>query len=237
MSLASRERRDDLIAEYRDYVQHVVGYLIQSMGLPNQLFDDFVSAGYLGLVEAAERFDFSSGYPFKNFAFLRIRGAVIDSIRQSSELSGKAYRYAKALQASDEMRQDCAADGKFMHDRPAMTLDSVMEYAARSIMAYRLVIGADMQGVSTAGGYGEDPETQLSSKQSENNFRDLIATLPEKERIVIEEYYFNDRTFAEIAEAHEGFSKSWVCRLHARALARLHQTAQSRSQEAADLRP
>lgn len=226
MELAPQERRDALIVEYQNYVHHVVGYLVQSMGLPSQFYDDFVAAGYLGLVEAAQRFDFDSKCPFKNFAFLRIRGAVIDSIRECSELSGKAYRYARALQAADSLRnelsqQELATGG-------ATALGSVLDYAARSILAYRLTQGSTVAGMSGAAEFSENPEAQLEQKQSAQDFRSLVATLPAKERLVIEEYYFNDKSFAEIAEQHEGLSKSWISRLHSRALARLQQTLSER---------
>ncbi len=221
------ERRDALILEYQEYVHYVVGYLIQSMGLPAQFFDDFVSAGYLGLVEAAQRFDFDSGRPFKNFAFLRIRGAIIDSIRECSELTGKAYRYARALRAAEELRQEltCDIDSQSLSDsnNSQGRLASVLDYAAKSIMAFRLTLGECENKISTRDAYGENPEVLLGQKQHEREFRSLVATLPQKERLVIEEYYFNDKSFAEIAEEHAGLSKSWISRLHARALQRLQE--------------
>lgn len=218
-------RRDALIEEYQEYVHYVVGYLIQSMGLPVQFFEEFVSAGYLGLVEAAERFDFESGHPFKNFAFLRIRGAIIDSIRECSELSGKAYRYARALRAADELRQTLVGDGGEQHrdgGREA-SLSTLLDYAAKSVMAFRLTLGECENKISTRDAYGEDPETLLGQKQHARIFRSMVATLPAKERLVIEEYYFHDKSFAEIAAQHAGLSKSWVSRLHSRALQHLQE--------------
>lgn len=219
-----QDRRDSLIVEYQQYVHYVVGYLIDSMNLPPQFHDDFVSAGYLGLVEAAERFDFDSGRPFKNFAFLRIRGAVIDSIRDSSDLTGKAYRYAKALRAADAMRDEILAGTESAPSSPDQKLGSVLDYAAKSIMAFRLTLSECEDRLSTGGNFGEDPEVQLEQKQRSEKFRALIATLPPKERLVIEEYYFNDKSFVQIAQENAGLSKSWVSRLHVRALERLHQS-------------
>lgn len=228
MQIASkRDRRDALIAEYQDYVHYVVGYLIHSMGLPAQFFDEFVSAGYLGLVEAAERFDFSAGRPFKNFAFLRIRGAIIDSIRECSELSGKAYRYARALRAADELRQELTSDldaPEVNDSTPSQDrLAAVLDFAAKSVMAFRLTLAECENTISTTGAYGENPEILLDQKENLESYRSLVATLPQKERLVIEEYYFNDKSFAEIADEHAGLSKSWISRLHTRALQRLQQ--------------
>ena len=220
-----QERRDDLIEEYRQYVHYVVGYLIQSMSLPGQFFDEFVAAGYLGLVEAAERFDFDSGRPFKNFAFLRIRGAIIDSIRECSELTGKAYRYARALRAAEELRQSLTCDAETARtsapSEAKAQLGAVLDYAGKSVMAFRLTLTECENRISTRDAYGENPEVLLSQKQNVKMFRTMVATLPKNERLVIEEYYFNDKSFSEIADAHAGLSKSWISRLHARALQRL----------------
>jgi len=229
-----QERRDALISEYQEYVHYVVGYLIQSMSLPAQSFDEFVSAGYLGLVEAAERFDFDSGRPFKNFAFLRIRGEIIDSIRENSELSGKAYRYARALRAADELRQALTSN---LEGHPLSAaheaqnkLGSVLDFAAKSVMAFRLTLSECENSISTGDAYGENPEILLAAKQKAEEFRSLIATLPKKERLVIEEYYFNDKSFAEIAAQNPGLSKSWVSRLHARALQHLQEKCTEQEQ-------
>jgi RNA polymerase sigma factor for flagellar operon FliA len=223
-AISRQERRDALISEYQEYVHYVVGYLVQSMRLPADLFDEFVAAGYLGLVEAAERFDFEAGKPFKNFAFLRIRGAIIDSIRECSELSGRAYHYARALKAALDLREQLAQEleSAAVDSPPAEDeAGAALEYAAKSLMAFRLSLAQCKNELTTNGRYGENPEVQLSKKEIAKKFRTLLATLPEKERLVIEEYYFNDKSFVEIASEHEGFSKSWVSRLHSRALSRL----------------
>lgn len=231
-----QERRDALIEEYQDYVHYVVGYLIQSMSLPAQYFDEFVSAGYLGLVEAAERFDFESGRPFKNFAFLRIRGAIIDSIRECSELTGKAYRYARALRAADELRQELTSELDLAGAEASLEakdrLGAVLDYAAKSVMAFRLTLGECENKVTTRDSYGESPEVLLRRKQQSELFRSMVATLPEKERLVIEEYYFNDKSFTEIADEQAGLSKSWISRLHMRALQRLQERWQELSEAA-----
>src|SRR5437868_836485 len=95
--------RDCLIEEYQSYVHQVARKLIHLMNLPFELLDEIVSSGYVGLVEAAERFNASQGVDFRTYAFLRIRGAMIDNIRNTSDLTGKAYKSAKALKAVQEL--------------------------------------------------------------------------------------------------------------------------------------
>jgi RNA polymerase sigma factor for flagellar operon FliA len=67
----------------------------------------------------------------------------------------------------------------------------------------------------------QHPEAVLEEKQRLQKIRSIVATLPEKERTIIEQYYFRDRKFVDVAEQFAGVSKSWVSRLHDRALGML----------------
>jgi len=218
-----QSQQDKLIAEYQDYVNSIVGTMVKTMGLPLQFFDEFVSAGYLGLVEAASRFDHQSGKDFRGFAFLRIRGAIIDSIRECADTSGKAYRYVKAIQATHNLREDCF-DSEQSHASAASreeALAEVFDFAAKGVLAFRLSVDDAEEEIFDELGSPETPEEHLNFRQNNEKIRAVIATLPEKERLVIEEFYFNDRSFTEIADGPHGLSKSWVSRLHTRALERL----------------
>jgi RNA polymerase sigma factor (sigma-70 family) len=68
-----------------------------------------------------------------------------------------------------------------------------------------------------------DPEREFNKKQTSEKLRAAIATLPEKERTIIEQYYFHDLTLSEVAQQYAGLSKSWVSRLHDRALGMLRE--------------
>lgn len=213
---AARARRDALIEEYQRYVHSLVGKFIHAMGLPIDLQDEYISAGYLGLVEAAERYNPESGVDFRNYAYLRIRGAVIDSIRSSTNLSGKAYRMMKALEAANHIRaQEVESSGQHSKEE---NLAKVLEFASKGALAYRLSLVDAEEEVSTLSAEYGDPEQELVQKQEQQKFSNLVATLPEKERLIISEYYFKGKSFSEIAQSYEGMSKSWVSRLHTRAL-------------------
>ncbi|MBX7143305.1 MAG: sigma-70 family RNA polymerase sigma factor [Oligoflexia bacterium] len=219
---AHKSRRDALIEEYRNYVSAVVGHLISSMGLPRSCSDEFIAAGYLGLVEAAERFDFSSGYPFKNFAFLRIRGAIIDSIRECSELTGKAYRYARALKAAQEMREDDEAlatlSASGFNVNSQVTLNAVMGYLGQSVVANRLNVVSFHGLLNAEPGVEASPEANFLRREDIEKMRILVRELPKRERTVVEEFYFKGRPFIEIGQKMGGYSKSWVSRVHSSAL-------------------
>jgi len=209
--------RDSLIAEYHDFVEFLVTRLIRAMTLPVTLREDFIAAGYLGLVEAASRFDPGKGSDFRSFAFFRIRGAVIDHIRDSCYLSGHSYRMLKALESGNEMR-GAQLEGRrhrtgSSHERAREAVDVM----SKGAVAFKILRGREAIE-ATDDVSPSDPEHDLAEKQMSSKIRQIIATLPEKERIIVEQYYFNDLKLTEIAEQYSGLSKSWVSRLHERAL-------------------
>lgn len=226
----SKQSRDALVEQYRGYVKVVVARLIRTMGLPLALKEDFIASAYIGLIEAAARFDSSRGLEFRYYAYLRIRGAVIDHIRVACQLSGHAFRKFRALEVVHEMRQrevEGRLSEKSQH-APPPTATQVLE---RSLVALKL---SATLGHDSAAEHQDlhNPERALQAKQVAKKMRDVVATLPEKERTIIEQYYFHDRKFVEVAEHFSGLSKSWVSRLHDRALDLLRERLQ---QGAADL--
>ena len=223
--VAKKEARHRLIEEYQEYVHSVVGRMIRQMHLPSEMFDDFVAAGYLGLVEAAERFDFDSGADFRGFAFLRVRGAVIDSIRQCSEVSGRAYKYAKALRAVEEMRERFGTNTPIEEMQDLMTteerLAEVLDFAARAALAFRISFTEYSAEEVNIVSEDPSPEDIFNSKQQRAQLRRYIENLSVKERIVIQAYYIEGKTISEIANEQDGMSKSWVSRLLTRAVGNL----------------
>jgi len=213
-----RAARDGLVERYRGFVHLIVARLIRTMSFPKALRDEFISAGYLGLVEAASRFDANRGHDFRAFAFLRIRGAIIDHIRASCELSGNSWRAFKALDAVQELRTEMLEQDQ---QRASQTRDGAarsLEFLSKSLIAYRLT--SVRNGVVSLGAEAiEDPEKQFEKRQGAERIRQIVATLPEKERTIIEQ---------------SGLSKSWVSRLHDRALISLKQKFQQEAPELAE---
>jgi RNA polymerase sigma factor for flagellar operon FliA len=210
----SRARRDGLIEEYRDFVATVVDRLLVRMNLPRSQRQEYISSGYIGLIEAAERFDESKCADFRGYAFLRIRGAILDTVRASCDVSNRAYKVLKALEAAnaDALEGLEPQGGRAVKAR----LPHVIEYLAKSALAYRL---SGVMEVGEAPSHAPlTPEDELSLKREATRLREIVGRLPEKERLVIEQYYFHGRRFTEIALDDAGLSKSWVSRIHSRAL-------------------
>jgi RNA polymerase sigma factor for flagellar operon FliA len=220
--LNHQAERDVLIEEYHDFVEGLVSRLMRAMGLPQRHRDDFISAGLLGLVEAAGRFDAGRGSEFRSFAFLRIRGAVIDHIRASCELSGYAYQVLKALESAQELRAQSLEERRSGFMSTVRQAADGIDNLSKSAVALAIV-SASVEAPFFGGEASSNPERDLSKKQTCEKLRAAIATLPEKERTIIEQYYFHDLTLSEVAHQYAGLSKSWVSRLHDRALGMLRE--------------
>lgn len=198
--------------------------MITTMDFPRHIMDDLVAGGLLGLVEAAERFDFKEGSNFKSFAFHRIRGAMIDSIRRSSDFSGKAYRAARSLEAYASLREEYshAASREDRQDK-RRKLEAIFNLASEGALAYRLSFCEhDDQGLRDVH-HSKNAEQLLTHRQNNRKILDFVETLPDKERLIVEEYYLHGLSFTEITKKHPTLSKSWVSRLHKRALVQLRE--------------
>lgn len=209
--------RNDLIEQFRFYVVKIVSRLMVVMGLPSEWREDFVAAGYLGLVEAASRFDKNCGVDFRTYAFHRVRGAVIDSVRRSCSVSSRAYRILRHLEAASDIRSVELSGPKNVSDEERLA--HIVDYLSQSAFAYRL------QGVINSPPLEEreisDPEQDYIKGEKEIRIRAVLEELPKLERDIIRQHYFEGKRFSEIAESMPGTSRSWISRLHSRGLKRL----------------
>lgn len=211
---------DQLIIKYQKYVHSIAKKLISSHGLPAENLDEMISAGYLGLVEAAGRYDSKSLSDFKSYAFLRIRGAIIDSIRASSELRGRAYKISRAWQAIQDLEETFCSESE-NQDRPEKLLANILEFAASGALAFKFSLHDYEEEVSEALSRHVCHEEKFVLRQENCRLKNLVDKLPEKERFIIEAYYYEEKSFSEIALQLGGHSKGWVSRLHIKALSRL----------------
>ncbi|MBV8070014.1 MAG: sigma-70 family RNA polymerase sigma factor [Acidobacteriaceae bacterium] len=165
---------------------------------------DVRAAAEYGLVQAANAYDPSKGVAFTTFAYYRIRGAVFDLLRETL----KANRFEAA--ANEYMTDYSAGEGAGEH-----SYAEVKNVAAGIVASYFLSLGnpsAQPPAVGT-----EPPLESLLRQEQQKGIRDALKALPEKNRKVLEAYYFEDLTLEEIGK-RLGVSKSWVSRMHARGL-------------------
>jgi RNA polymerase sigma factor for flagellar operon FliA len=208
-----------LVEQHLSLVQALARKVKRSLGGTMDL-DDLVGYGSKGLVEAAERFDPRHGVSFTTFAYYRIRGAMYDGLRTMGWYSRADYaRYRAEERANEYLRSQADREGAAQADgsRPgdvAETLASVGEILAGVATVHITSLEA---AAKVADERLPAPDLAVESGRMSRRVREAVATLPEKERRLMELYYFADKTLEE-AGAELGLSKSWACRLHARAV-------------------
>jgi RNA polymerase sigma factor for flagellar operon FliA len=197
-----------------DLVDLVARQIARKIGSASVTLDDLRSFGREGLLRAARSFEPERGVPFRRWANLRIKGAVYDGIRQWGGLPRRVYRELRALEAADQV-QDA-------YEEDASTPPSTPDAADAKLTSYL----ADIATAMAVGGSAAMPPERSSADTPEELFgraelldflRQVVATLPEKERTLLERHYFGGETLEEAA-ASLGLSKSWGSRLHARAI-------------------
>ncbi len=224
--VAQKHRRDQLVLDHLDYVRHILQKLLTQ--LPGGVDEENLeAAGLLGLVEAAQQFDFSRNVTFTTFAYPRIRGAIVDELRRNSPLPQQMLKQiARIREASEKLPppatpEDIAratemslAEVERCLEATRLTRVSLWEESAVSI--------AEIQDRRAT-----QPETEAESAERKQVLADAIESLPEQERVVITLYYLEDLRLKEIGELIE-LSESRVSRILAKAQFRLQQFVKAR---------
>jgi RNA polymerase sigma factor FliA len=216
--------RDRLVAEHLSLVQGIAGKLKRSLGRSIE-FDDLVGYGHKGLLEAADRFDARAGVTFTTFAYYRIRGAMLDGLRTMGWYSRADYARYRAEERAHEYMQNLAereGAAKAASGAGAESADSDKAQTVESLAGtLTKVATVHITSLEAASGVADErlpaPDAELETGQLGARVRRAVETLPDKERRLIELYYFEDKNLEE-AGAVLGLSKSWACRLHARAV-------------------
>jgi len=183
--------------------------------------DDLTSTGREALLHAARSFDPARGVPFRRWANLRVRGALIDSVRAQGGLPRRVYAKLKAMQAADHVQEgrqeaDAATEPSTPQEADARLQDSLASAAAAMAAAYLTMGSMEEEGVQVAA-EKPSPEAEAATRQLLARITRAIDERPEAERQLLRRHYFDDVT-VEQAAAELGLSKSWASRLHARAI-------------------
>ncbi len=184
------------------------------------MLEDLVSQGREALLGAARSYDPDRGIPFRRWAALRVRGAMIDSVRQSGNLPKRVYRKLRALQSADLVHD---AANEELAAAPPQTPEAADSKIADQLASAAMAMALNFltMGRGDAIDRARDPDRSPESTVGHNlllvRIREEIAKLPDQERILLTRHYFDEVTFEEAAK-ELGLSKSWASRLHARGI-------------------
>jgi RNA polymerase sigma factor for flagellar operon FliA len=225
--------RDRLILTYAPLVKYVAGRL--GSGLPAHVDEgDLVSYGLLGLIGAIERYEPDRDVKFETYAIARIKGAIIDELRAMDWVPRSVRSRAREIEraiGSLEAKLGRAPTDEEIAKKLEITTDeledSLAEIARSSIAALD-----ELWTVSGSGGdqialidtiedtEAPDPQGSLSQTEMKEAIADAIARLPEREKLVVTLYYYEELTLREIGEVL-GVTESRVSQLHTKAILRL----------------
>lgn len=224
--------RDRLILTYAPLVKYVAGRL--GSGLPAHVDDDdLVSYGLLGLIGAIERYDPDRDVKFETYAIARIKGAIIDELRSLDWVPRSVRSRAREIERAItelEAKLGRAPTDDEISAKIGITQeeldDSLSEISRTSIAAldelWTVSAGGDQIALidTIEDTSGPSPTTALDETEMREAIADAIARLPEREKLVVTLYYYEELTLREIGEVL-GVTESRVSQLHTKAVLRL----------------
>ncbi len=228
-SVVARDR-DRAISQYGPLVRHVAGRLASR--IPGVLdYEDILSYGTIGLIEALDRYDESKAVKFETYAMTRIRGSIIDALRAVDRLPRSVRRKAKKL---DQVRTALTAelDREPTREELARAMEMTpSEYDRTSrdcgwvTVSLDGLLDRDEQSEGTGAPEprsGDDGDFSASMEKEEmlTALAEAVRKLPERELLIVSLYYRDGLTRKEIGWILD-ISESRVCQLHGRALGRL----------------
>ena len=222
--------REQLIMEYAPLVKLVAGRLSMYLGYTVE-FDDLVGYGIFGLIDAIDKFDYNKGIKFETYASLRIRGAILDQIRKMDwiprSLRQKQKRMETAMAELESKLGHPASD-----DEIAEALEiSVEEYynwqgqtkiTGIASLEDFLDQGMEIKASGTRRAMAEQPEQAMEEQEVKRVLAEVLEQLTEKEKRVIQLYYYEELTLKEISQVLE-VSESRVSQLHTKAIQKMRE--------------
>jgi RNA polymerase sigma factor for flagellar operon FliA len=223
------EAKKQLIEKYLPIVDYVSGRL--AVGLPKNVSkDDLASNGVMGLIDAVEKFDYKRGLQFETYASWRVRGAILDGLRQGDwvprSVREKAKKIEEGYQHLEQQYLRSVTDAEMssylnvsekefqsmLQEVAVMTLCSLEDPIREEESETRLTLLVDEKA--------KNPDYKVREFYLRESLAKGIEKLTEKERTVVSLLYYEDLSLSEIAEVMS-LSPSRISQLHSKAILRL----------------
>ncbi|SMC65538.1 FliA/WhiG family RNA polymerase sigma factor [Sporomusa malonica] len=215
------EIREKLIENYLSLVKLVAGRI--AVSLPQHVDkDDLISNGFLGLMESIERFDPNRGVKFETYAVVRIRGAILDSLRAQdwvpATIRQKARQYEQTVAKLEHGLGRSVSDEEIAM---AMKISlSELYTLINHLNTSTLIPLEEFTRTETASQHTPNPSQHLEEEDVKAMLAKSIDKLPEKERLVVSLYYYDGLTLKEISLILK-LSEARISQLHTKAIFRL----------------
>ena len=222
------EIREQLILAYAQLVKLVAGRLSMYLG-HNVEYDDLVSYGIFGLIDAIDKFDMTKNVKFETYASLRIRGVILDQIRKMDWIPRTVRQRQRKIDEAMkqvEMRTGKAATDEEIAIELGVSEDELVNWQSQLKVTNVVSLNEfEEQGqeptveIASHNRFSQ-PEEVVEEQELKVMLVEALGLLTEKERRVIELYYYEDLTLKEISLVLE-VSESRVSQLHTKALLKM----------------
>ena len=236
--LTVAQDKDALVREYLPLVKRIAYHMMTRLPASVEV-DDLIQAGLMGLMDAVDRFDDEQGAHFETYATQRVRGAMLDELREADWVSRNVRRAGRQIESAIHALQQ-------RHQRPPSEQE-IADEMGLGIHAYfellndargaHLVYYEDLHesdGENFLDRFADDgthgPFDVLASRHFKGALAQAVSILPDREKMLMGMYYEQEMNFKEIG-AVLGVSESRVCQLHSQAIARLRSKLRDWSSE------
>lgn len=222
--------KEQIIQEYIPLVKYIASRVMFGKNKYME-YEDLVSYGMIGLIDAINKFDNNKGMKFSSYASIRIKGAMIDELRKNRPISkgamDKLNRYNKAIEElQNELLREPTNNEISKHLGISLSevaeVENYINYI--SMVSLENVIFSDDEDINLMGVIEDknspSPDSYLEDKEKLEILTKAIELLKEKDRMILNLYYYEGLTLKEIGKVLE-VSESRVCQLHSRAIRNL----------------
>ncbi|WPC40983.1 FliA/WhiG family RNA polymerase sigma factor [Clostridium sp. JS66] len=227
--------KEELVKKYIPLVKYIASRVI--IGKTKYIeYEDLVSYGMLGLMDAIGKFDNTRGMKFSTYSSIRIKGAMIDEIRKNSPISkgamDKLNRYNAAVERLQKTLGREPSDKEIANElkitlKEMIEIENYINYI--SIVSLEDLIFSEDDDIPLIGTIQDNkspsPEKNLEEKEELEYLTKALDLLNEKDKTVLSLYYYEGLTLKEIGKVLS-VSESRVCQLHSRAIVHLRNAMQ-----------
>lgn len=222
--------REELIMEYVPLVKVVSGRLSMYLGYTVE-YDDLVSYGIFGLIDAIDKFDYDKGIKFETYASLRIRGSILDQIRKMDWIPRSVRQKQKQMELAItkiESEENRVATDEEIARELNISIDEYFNWQGQTKITNIASIdefveqGIEVKAFDSSRNAQNEPDRVYEQEEVKELLATSLEKLTEKERMVVVLYYYEELTLKEISKVLE-VSESRVSQLHTKALQKMKQ--------------
>jgi len=220
---------DEFVMQHKPLVKKIVLYIKRR--LPSHVeFDDLLQSGLVGLLEARKHYKSGMGASFETYASIRIRGAIIDSLRRNSWVTRDTIKNMKRISeaiSKIEQRDQKQATTEEIAAELGISLEEHFKISQEISICHVMSLEEIDRDYSIIGDTNSvNPQEVTQQEGITEQLKEILHHLPERERMILSLYYVDEFTFKQIGDMLE-LTEARICQLHSQAIARIRAKMQS----------